>query len=105
MKTLAFLGGVDEWMGSELYAKLKRIESRVHRIMTNDCNTGEDTDVSKDLARVQKLLPNATGIFINGDPRGYSLKIKSEDVRLLNEKYGLNIYRDWGDYGIIAPEF
>ena len=40
-------------------------------------------------------------VFINGDPRGYALKIKEEYVR----KHNLKIYRDFGGYGIIAPEF
>ena len=38
-------------------------------------------------------------VHINFDPRGYALKIKGEyliDVKL---------YRDWGGYGSVAPEF
>jgi len=37
-------------------------------------------------------------VFINGDPRGYALKIKDEFVRENN----LTIYQDWGGYGILA---
>jgi hypothetical protein len=39
-------------------------------------------------------------IFANGDPRGYALKIRSEYVKNNN----LDIHRDWGGYGIIAPD-
>jgi hypothetical protein len=37
------------------------------------------------------------GFFINGDPRGYSLKIDGAAV-----PQGLET--DWGQYGILAPE-
>ena len=38
-------------------------------------------------------------IFLNLDPRGYALKIDDQDAR------ALDIYKDWGGYGIICPEF
>ncbi len=38
--------------------------------------------------------------FINFDPRGYALKIKDEYVR----EHDLQIHKDWGGYGIIAPD-
>jgi hypothetical protein len=37
-------------------------------------------------------------VFINFDPRGCALKIKSEAVE------GVKIYKDWGGNGIIAPD-
>jgi len=40
-------------------------------------------------------------VFINGDPRGYALKINDKYVR----ENQLRIYSDMGGYGIIAPEF
>lgn len=43
-------------------------------------------------------VPLAYPYFINGDPRGYALKIKSEAAA------NMNIPRDWGGYGIIAPD-
>ena len=52
------------------------------------------------------------GFVINGDPRGYSLKIKEEQNRIfVNSDDGKNHdqkvinYTDWGGYGILAPEF
>lgn len=47
-----------------------------------------------------KHLPK--GFFINHDPRGYALKIRTED----NGEYpGRQIsYTDWGGYGILVPE-
>jgi hypothetical protein len=40
-------------------------------------------------------------VFLNGDPRGYALKIRDTDVRARK----LDIHTDWGGYGIIAPDF
>lgn len=106
MKTLAYLGNVEEWDVRELYAKLRRIEMKANRWMVDECNYPDvEHDTDKVLAKVQKLLPLATGLFINGDPRGYTLKIKGENVNILNENGNINIYRDWGGYGIVAPEF
>lgn len=41
------------------------------------------------------------GFFINGDPRGYALKI--DMLKIADAPTGL--HRDWGNYGILAPEF
>jgi len=38
-------------------------------------------------------------VFFNSDPRGYALKIKDDYTR------DITIYRDWGGYGILAPDF
>ena len=38
-------------------------------------------------------------VFINFDPRGYALKLRSEFVK------NKNIMTDWGGYGILAPDF
>ena len=84
----------------------------MNRLMCDECNGTrpgtEEENEKKDekvIDRVKKLLPVATGVFLNGDPRGYTLKIKSEDVKTLNEAGKINIYQDWGGYGILAPEF
>jgi hypothetical protein len=37
------------------------------------------------------------GFFVNGDPRGYALKLRSGTGSLT--------YRDWGDFEILAPDF
>ena len=41
-------------------------------------------------------------VFINGDPRGYALKI---DDKYQDRLHKVGIHRDWGGYGIIAPDF
>ena len=79
--------------------------------MEQRCN-GEIDETDKEweerdnyfLDRIDKLLnfkKQKIPVFLNGDPRGYTIKIKDDFVRINN----LNIYRDWGGYGIIAPAF
>lgn len=41
-------------------------------------------------------------VFVNGDPRGYTLKI---DDKYKDKMHKAGVYRDWGGYGIIAPDF
>lgn len=38
-------------------------------------------------------------LFINRDPRGYAIKLSDSYVK------NLRIYKDWGGYGILAPDF
>lgn len=98
----------------KLCKRLRSLENKAHKLATDYCNGDVDTDKweieqSPILAAVRKVLyPNGMTnspldccIFINGDARGYALKIKEDYVRNNN----LTIYRDWGGYGILAPEF
>jgi len=98
-----------------LCKKLRRLENKANQIAVHYCNgTGGINSENWEekckpiLDAVNKILfaysynvVKAQSIFINGDARGYSLKIKDSYVR---EKK-LNIYRDMGGYGILAPEF
>jgi len=51
--------------------------------------------------KVKKLLgiTDDNQIFINRDPRGYALKFTAA------YSSSLSIYKDWGGYGILAPDF
>ena len=104
---------VAEWDAIALCKKLRRVEVKLGRIMELACSSeafclemGEDgveklTD--KTLANLDKILgfkKAGIPVFINHDPRGYALKIQSEYVAEQN----LRIHRDWGGYGILAPE-
>lgn len=95
---------------------IKRLENEANRIQTADCN-GELTEVEASDAdmrisnRVATLfggqLPK--GFFINGDPRGYALKLNPEAWRVsddAHENYEAQPikYTDWGGYMILAPE-
>jgi hypothetical protein len=92
-----------------LAKQVHRIEVRAHRLAEEYCNgIIDETQDAKNEASILKALDNilnfkAQGIpvFVNGDPRGYALKIADEYVKAHN----LEIHRDWGGYGILAPEF
>lgn len=88
-----------------------RFEVKAHRLATDYCNgeNGVTTDnweeksdaildaLNKKLNFRRKGIP----VFVNGDARGYALKIHDEYIR----QHDLKIHRDWGGYGILAPEF
>lgn len=91
-----------------LCKRLRRLELLGERLAVDYCNGDLDSDAyettsGKLLDKVDKIL-NFTKlgipVFHNGDPRGYALKIRDEYVR----EYCLEIHRDWGGYGIIAPD-
>lgn len=83
-----------------LCRKLRRLEVSTNRAACDACNTQEGSDAwggisDKALAKVQKIL-GSDRPWINPDPRGYALKVDlAPDERL---------HRDWGGYGIIAPD-
>ena len=89
--------------------QVHRIEVKAHRLAEDYCNIQVDKDKHekamegclKALDRVLNFNAQGIPVFINRDPRGYALKIESEYVAAHN----LDIHRDWGGYGIIAPEF
>jgi hypothetical protein len=94
----------------KLSKKLFRLEHQAHQIATDYCN-GENgvnsenwEEKSEPILQKVRALLNCTytfPIFLNGDARGYALKIKDSYVRDAK----LNIYRDMGGYGILAPDF
>jgi hypothetical protein len=97
----------------ELCRKLRRIENKVERhnericsdeaycqVMTDEKCEKFDDDILRSLDRLLQFTTAGVPVFLNGDPRGYALKIRSEYVAEKN----LNIHRDWGGYGILAPE-
>lgn len=83
---------------------LRRAETRMHRIAEEYCNgtvTDERLERANENARkaALRLLPklNPEHLHINQDPRGYALKIETEYTPT-------DLHRDWGGYGIIAPD-
>lgn len=82
---------------------LQSIERKAHKWAEDSCNyeISERTEarrnaiIERDIKRVfGGVLP--LGFFINGDPRGYALKIDPEK----GDVEGLE--RDWGGYGILS---
>lgn len=104
LQTLSQLAGIDAPYPFELYATLLRLERKANRLATMDCNgEGNPEEIEKQLKKIEnkvrELLPNVKTFFINGDPRGYSLKIGEAEAK------ELGMWSDWGSYGILAPEF
>lgn len=89
-----------------LCKKLLRLENKAHRAAEDYCNGAIDSDGWEDVTeRILDKLDNilqfrkaGVPVFVNGDPRGYALKIPDEAAK------GMVIHRDWGGYGIIAPD-
>jgi hypothetical protein len=93
------------------FSQLVKIEHKAAKLAVDACNflsmespqyNLRHKEIINDLQILfyPKHLPK--GLFVNGDPRGYSLKIKTED----NGEYPNRIisYTDWGGYGILVPE-
>ena len=101
-----------------LCKKLHRLEVKAHKLATDYCNgeNGVNTDNWDKLCypilqSVRKILKinneyllasdDSWPIILNGDARGYALKIHDSYV----SERQLSIHKDWGGFGIIAPEF
>lgn len=108
---LAVFPNAKERNPDKLARRVRRWEVKAHKLATDYCNgvNGVDTDswgVLSDaiLSKVNELLGNTAGgpvpVFVNGDARGYALKIQDEWVRA----NGVRLHTDWGGYGIIAPD-
>lgn len=122
-KLLGYLSGKEEAKtlkgqaccceGEDVYKKLCRIESKVHAVATRECNgdmNDEQAQPTYDRAKkqIEELLPrlkNFGGFFFNGDPRGYSLKVKDGVIDKIFAETGFRMYSDFGGYGLLAPEF
>jgi hypothetical protein len=112
-KELESLGAED---GIEAYNTLLRIEKRAHKLAEDMCNFDIPEEIQEKRAgaiykQVLKVFggEHPKGFFINYDPRGYALKIKEEDNKVWddipNDNQKFISYCDWGNYGILAPEF
>jgi len=95
----------------KLCKKLFSLEVKAHKLAEDYCNGVNNVDsetweplTDKILEQIDKFTGfknKGIPVFVNGDARGYALKIDDEYVRANNIK----IHKDWGGYGIIAPDF
>lgn len=88
----------------KLSKQLFRLENKAHKLATDYCNGDFQGDIEKEsekiLSKVAKILnTNTFNMFLNTDPRGYALKFFEDFSK------DKAIYKDWGGYGIIAPDF
>ena len=70
-----------------------------HGVQRDNCSNCEGTGYVIDFAAIRASKP-LVPIFLNLDARGYSLKIDCEWMRANRNR----LYRDWGGYGILAPD-
>lgn len=94
-----------------LCKKLRRLEIKAHKLAEDYCNgkngvNSENWEIKCEpiLNQVNKILKvyganSYCIIFINGYARGYALKLYDSFAK---DKI---IYKDWGGYGILAPDF
>ena len=100
--------------GDKLARKIHSLELKAHKLATDYCNgeNGVDSENWEELsdailAKVDKVLNfkrQGIPVFVNGDARGYALKIDDNFMRGYLSKGG-RLHTDWGGYGILAPEF
>ena len=88
----------------KLCKQLFRLENKAHKLATDYCNGDFEGNIEKEsekiLSKVAKILnTNTFNMFFNGDPRGYALKFFEDFSK------DKPIHKDWGGYGIIAPDF
>ena len=94
----------------ELCKKLRRLEAAAYAIALRACNGPNYEDPEEEerltdgvLAKVDEILGNQSGsvpLFLNKDARGYALKIPDDWMR----GHPSALEKDWGGYGLIAPE-
>lgn len=111
LNKLAELCGINNPNGKKLSNTLRRLEFEAHKLSTDYCN-GENGITSSEIWEEkttpieQKIMTlfnnNLKGFFVNGDARGYALKIRDSVMRADYKETGLQT--DWGGYGLLAPE-
>ena len=119
LEQLARFCGVTEPNGKKISVNLLKLEHEAHKACEWYCNGvdvfgvefGEDrldAVLEPIKEKVLKLFGGKLpGFFINQDPRGYALKIQDDIVRNYADAGVtpfINIQRDWGGYGLLAPE-
>lgn len=103
--------------GKKISVALWKIERDAHNAATAQCNgeacngqpyrgeaqwDGFRSTIGVRVAEVLGKLP--PGFFVNGDPRGYSLKIDPDNQQGAELIAAVNMPKDWGGYGILSPE-
>ena len=101
------------FFGREIsYKELKALDEKVHTFNEHCCSY-EISEIEQEETEnyfFEELLKivgkeNKDKVFLNGDPRGYSLKIPYEIRNKFWDTNRINIYGDMGGYGILAPDF
>lgn len=110
LENLAELCGVElseRITGKKLSNTLRTMEAEIYKPILDDCNGEYKGNIKIALDHMEQQVQllfnnNLKGFFINTDPRGYALKIS--DKVMNNEYFNTGLQRDWGGYGLLAPE-
>ena len=88
---------------------LRTLEMKATSLTTALCNGVPEATATASEALLDKIHDKiclllgverkCSYVFINRDPRGYALKLSEEFAK------DKRIYKDWGGYGILAPDF
>jgi len=99
----------------KLAKKFHSLEVKAHKLAEDYCNgvNGVTTDnfdekcepILKAVDKISNYTRKGVPVFVNGDARGYALKIEDSWTAGYNSKAEKRIYTDWGGYGILAPAF
>ncbi len=109
LEKLYNLCGGGKLTGRKLSYKLLVLLQRAHRLTTAQCNgegnyEAQESELNKIESEVKALFnDNLNGFFINGDPRGYALKLDNSKKNCVDYK-AAGLHTDFGGYGILAPE-
>jgi len=109
--------GLDDASGVRALVRIAAIDEKLHDWAEAACegNYGEkwhrdrERDASALVAEVGGMLPLiAPGIFYNGDPRGWSLKLDEPKLKAFYAlqdgiPYRERLARDWGGFGLLSP--
>ncbi len=98
--------------GAAAYRQLRAVEDVLSELHTDMCNVevsprriAIEHGAAKSIVRQlfgSKFQENY--FYLNSDPRGYALKIDDKFEREVLFPAGINLHRDMGGYGILAPE-
>lgn len=99
-------------IGQRMYKRLLSVEREAHKAAEDYCNLPNfDWEKATDKARgkVERIFNGKlpAGFFVNGDPRGYALKINAGNEAGMEyhpEYIPAGLHKDWGGYGILAPD-
>jgi len=87
----------------KLCKSLFKLENQAQKLALEYCNYGNlDNSAVESILKKAGVLLNITDtnqIFFNSDARGYALKISDNFCK------DKEIFKDWGGYGILAPDF
>lgn len=112
LKKLGRLMGKDI-NGAAAYRQLRFCEDVLQRLHVDMCNAQvSPSRIASAHNTARSLIQKYFGpkflenyFYLNSDPRGYALKVEDAFEREVLYPAGINLQRDMGGYGLLAPDF